>query len=317
MRKSSVFLAGLLFATSASYSVAETDSKLYLGLGVSSLALDGERVLGVPTSSPGHAPKEFNVILGYQFDELWAADLTLGTDFSGETSADQFMLNGYRFFGSSKWRPFVSAGLSAFSVDEASDDSTQQIQAGFGISSALSDNLEFRAGYQLFSELSGDSSFDKALGISLNWHFGKPVATAATTQPKPVPEPESVPENKEVVDTFELLVEFSFDQSDITSAYEPQFKEIAQVLSSSPEINMTIEGHTDWTGTDDYNLSLSERRADAVKNKFVQDYAISADRIDVIGYGELRPVEDNSTAAGRARNRRAISVILRPRMVSE
>ena len=80
---------------------------------------------------------------------------------------------------------------------------------------------------------------------------------------------------------------------------------------------MTIEGHTDWTGTDDYNLSLSERRADAVKTKFIQEYAISADRIDVIAYGELRPIEDNSTAEGRARNRRAISVILRPRMVTE
>ena len=316
MRKYNVFLAGLLLAISANYSAAETDGNMYLGLGLSSLALDSERVLDVPTSSPGHASKEFNVILGYQFDELWAGDLTLGTDFSGETSADQFMLNGYRFFGSSKWRPFVSAGLSAFSVDEAANDSTQQIQAGFGISGALSDNLEFRAGYQLFSELSGDSSFDKALGISLNWHLGKTVAAAAPL-PKPLPEPESVPINKEVVDTFELLVEFSFDKSDITSAHEPQFKEIAQVLSSSPEINMTIEGHTDWTGTDDYNLSLSERRADAVKTKFIQEYAISADRIDVIAYGELRPIEDNSTAEGRARNRRAISVILRPRMVTE
>ena len=316
MRKYSVFLASLLFATSANYVAAETDSKLYLGLGLSSLALDSDRVLDVPTSSPGHAPKEFNVILGYQFDELWAADLTLGTDFSGNTSADQLMLNGYRFFGSSKWKPFVSAGLSAFNVDDATNDSSQQIQAGFGISGNLSDNLEFRAGYQLFSELGSDSNFDKALGLSLNWHLGNPVA-AAVSQPKPVPEPESVPINKEVVDTFELLVEFSFDKSDITSAHEPQFKEIAQVLSSSPEINMTIEGHTDWTGTDDYNLSLSERRADAVKTKFIQEYAISADRIDVIAYGELRPIEDNSTAEGRARNRRAISVILRPRMVTE
>ncbi len=315
MRSLNLLLAGLLLTASANVALAETDSKLYLGLGLSSLALDSNRIPGIPTSSTGHSSKEFNIMLGYQFDKLWAADLTLGTDIDNE-SADQIMLNGYRFFGDNKWKPFLSAGFSMFDIDNATDDSTQQIQAGFGVSGALSDNLEFRAGYQLFSELGGDSNFDKALGLSLIWHLGKPVVAAVST-PKPIPEPESVPANKEVVDTYELLVEFSFDESVIETAYEPQFKEIAQVLNSSPEINMTIEGHTDWMGTDDYNLSLSERRAVAVKNKFIQDYAISADRIDVIGYGELRPIEDNSTAAGRARNRRAISVILRPRMATE
>ena len=133
----------------------------------------------------------------------------------------------------------------------------------------------------------------------------------------PEPEPESVPQQTEVVDTFELLVEFDFDKSNIKSVFKPQFDEIAQVLTESPDISMTIEGHTDWIGTDEYNQGLSERRANAVKTKFVQDYGIDANRISTVGYGEKRPIADNNTSAGRQKNRRAISVILRPRIVTE
>jgi OOP family OmpA-OmpF porin len=160
--------------------------------------------------------------------------------------------------------------------------------------------------------LGSESNFDKAFGIALNWHLGKSKAVAVTQS-----EPESVPPQKEVVDTFELLVEFDFDKSSIRAAFEPQFDEIAQVLTESPDISMTIEGHTDWIGTEQYNQGLSQRRADAVKNKFVQDYDISADRIDTVGYGETRPVADNNTSTGRQQNRRAITVILRPRIVTE
>ena len=312
MRTSIAILSGLVFGVFVTPVSAETEGNIYLGLGASALALDSNRVPGVSTSSPGHSPKMYSAIFGYQFNDRWSVDLALGTDGSGEVSADQALINVYRFFGPRKWKPYVSAGLSNFSIDEATDDSTQQIQAGIGVSGALSDSLELRVGYQLLSDLGSESNFDKAFGIALNWHLGKPKAVAVTQS-----EPESVPQQKEVVDTFELLVEFDFDISSIRAAFEPQFDEIAQVLTESPDISMTIEGHTDWIGTEQYNQGLSQRRADAVKNKFVQDYDISADRIDTVGYGETRPVADNNTPTGRQQNRRAITVILRPRMVTE
>ena len=126
-----------------------------------------------------------------------------------------------------------------------------------------------------------------------------------------------MPKQKEVVDTFELLVQFDFDKSDIKSVFKPQFDEIARVLQESPSISMTVEGHTCWIGTEEYNQALSQRRADAVRARFIQDYGISADRISIEGYGESRPIADNNTQAGRESNRRAIAVILRPRIVSE
>ena len=316
MRNTAVIVSALLLSVSLNAASEDSDGNVYLGFSLSSLALDSERVDGVPTRSPGHTSKIGRLLLGYQFNDRWSADLSFGTDFSDNVDTNQFAVNGYRFFGEKKWKPYISAGLSSFSIDDASVDQTEQIQAGLGISGDLTDKLELRVGYQHFFEFGDESYNDDAVTIGLNWHFRKPAAVAVA-QSTPEPQPESVPKQKEVVDTFELLVQFDFDKSDIKSVFKQQFDEIAGVLQESPNITMTVEGHTCWIGTEEYNMGLSQRRADAVKAKFIQDYGISADRISIEGYGESRPIADNNTKAGRESNRRAIAVILRPRMVTE
>lgn len=316
MKTFKVLLSGLFLSVSINTAFAETSGNIYLGFGLSSLSLDGERVFDVPTRSPGHTPKTVNLLLGYQFNDRWSMDATLGTDVTNNVDANQFALNGYRFFGDNNWKPFVSAGLSSFGVDDALEDRTQQAQAGFGISGDLSDAMEFRAGYQHFLEFGGDSYNDDVVTIGLNWHLGR-----TRTDPVPVaqmaPQPESVPAKNEVVDSFELLVQFDFDKYEIKSAYKPQFDKIARTLKESSDISITVEGHTCWLGTDDYNLSLSDQRAAAVKEMLVQDYGVAEDRINVVGFGESRPVADNNTQAGREKNRRAVAVILRTRSVEE
>jgi len=315
MKAISILLAGLLLSAS-NIALAETNGNVYLGFGLSSLSLDGERVFDVPTRSPGHTPKTMNLLLGYQFNDRWSMDATVGTDVTNNVDANQFSINGFRFFGDNNWKPFISAGLSSFGVDEALEDRTQQAQAGFGISGDFSDSIEFRAGYQHFVELGGESYNDDVITIGLNWHLGR-----TRTDPVPVakmaPQPESVPVEKEVVESFELLVEFDFDKYQIKSAYKPQFDKISKTLKESADISITIEGHTCWLGTDSYNLSLSDQRAAAVKEMLVQDYGVPADRINVVGFGESRPIADNNTQAGREKNRRAVAVILSTRMVVE
>ncbi len=309
-----IILSGIVMGASFNIAHAETEGNLYVGFGLSSLALDGDRVVGIPTRSPGHTPKIASLILGYQFNNHWSLDLSLGTDFSKNVNTDQFSLNGYRFFGNRNWKPYLSAGVSSFSINDAFVDRTEQIQAGFGVSGALSDNLEMRAGYQHFFEL-GDTSFnDDAVMVSLNWHFRKPKSAPVA---RVAPQPESVPVKKVVIESFDLLVQFEFDKSTIKEVYKPQIDDVAKVLKENPDISITVEGHTCSIGTEQYNQGLSERRAEAVSNKFVQDYGIASDRIKSIGYGETRPIADNSTAAGREKNRRAIAVILRKRKVSE
>ena len=312
MRMFGALLSGLILCASSTMASADTVENLYLGFSVSSLALDNDRVAGVPTRSPSHTPKIGSLFVGFQFNENWAADISFGTDISSDVDTDQISINGYRFFGDKNWKPYISAGLSSFNIDDAIDDKTEQAQLGFGVSGTLSDNLELRIGYQHFIELGGESYDDDGVSVALNWHFKKPKSTSS-----PAPQPESVPKQKEVIDTFELLVEFDFDKSKIKSAYRPQFNKIVRILKESPEITITIEGHTDSVGSEKYNQKLSERRSGAVKKVLLDEYGLSPDRIKFEGYGETRPVADNNTPAGRQKNRRAIAVILRPRMVTE
>lgn len=81
-------------------------------------------------------------------------------------------------------------------------------------------------------------------------------------------------------------------------------KEIADVLKENPSINIMIVGHTDSDGNDVSNLDLSKRRAAAVKNYLVRQFAIDASRMQTDGMGETQPVDNNNTPEGKANNRR-------------
>ena len=79
--------------------------------------------------------------------------------------------------------------------------------------------------------------------------------------------------------------------------------EVVKILQNNPSLSLHIEGHTDNVGTPASNLDLSERRAKAVK-KYLVDHGLNELRLKAIGYGQDRPVADNSTPTGRGKNRR-------------
>lgn len=101
----------------------------------------------------------------------------------------------------------------------------------------------------------------------------------------------------------ENMVNFGFDSSNLTSSAKTNLDKLAQVLKNNPDTNINIYGYTDSKGSDSYNLSLSERRANAVKSYLVSK-GISSSRIFAMGRGENDPVASNDTEAGRAENRR-------------
>lgn len=82
-----------------------------------------------------------------------------------------------------------------------------------------------------------------------------------------------------------------------------QLDDLAQILKRYDGVNLTIEGHTDSDGEDAYNLTLSQKRTDSVRNYLIGK-GIAPERLTAVGYGETRPVATNSTAAGKAKNRR-------------
>lgn len=103
--------------------------------------------------------------------------------------------------------------------------------------------------------------------------------------------------------TFDSGLMFATNQSTLNVNTKQNLQDLAAVLQKYEDTNVLIEGHTDSTGDDAYNQSLSEKRASSV-----QDYLISLGldygRLSIAGYGESQPVADNGTAAGRQANRR-------------
>ena len=102
---------------------------------------------------------------------------------------------------------------------------------------------------------------------------------------------------------------FAFGQSTLLSGGIRNVEKVADFLQKNPTRNILIEGYTDSVGSDDFNLTLSGKRADAVKEQLVAN-GISPDRITTKGYGKQFPVADNDSAGGRQLNRRVEVLIL-------
>ncbi len=81
-------------------------------------------------------------------------------------------------------------------------------------------------------------------------------------------------------------------------------KDIGRLLEDDSSLRLSIEGHTDSDGSDEHNMELSQNRAKSVVNYLVQNYGVSADRLEAKGWGESKPIDTNDTAEGKANNRR-------------
>jgi outer membrane protein OmpA-like peptidoglycan-associated protein len=110
--------------------------------------------------------------------------------------------------------------------------------------------------------------------------------------------------------TIVNLPDILFDLNEATLKTEARIvlAKLAGILLIMPELNLRIEGHTDSTGSAEHNQRLSERRAMSVRD-FLAQQGIAAQRAVAVGYGFDRPVADNSTREGRAKNRRVDIVI--------
>jgi len=97
---------------------------------------------------------------------------------------------------------------------------------------------------------------------------------------------------------------FEYNKAAIQARSQPMMIEMAGVIKSRADLGrISIEGHTDDKGPDAYNMKLSDARANAVM-KFLVDAGVPAARLSAKGYGESKPIDDNKTEAGRAKNRR-------------
>ncbi|HEX2218545.1 MAG TPA: peptidoglycan-associated lipoprotein Pal [Gemmatimonadales bacterium] len=100
------------------------------------------------------------------------------------------------------------------------------------------------------------------------------------------------------------MINFEFDRADIRSADQGTLDRKAAVLAANPNVRLRISGHADDRGSDEYNLALGNRRAAAAK-RYLENKGIDGSRIEVVSYGEERPLNPGSDETAYAQNRRA------------
>ena len=103
--------------------------------------------------------------------------------------------------------------------------------------------------------------------------------------------------------TFDSGLFFDFDKSDLRSQAKTNIESLAKILNKYPDTDILVEGDTDNTGSEDYNLQLSERRAQSVAN-YLMGLGVPGSRISMVGLGETNPIASNATDYGRQQNRR-------------
>ena len=100
-----------------------------------------------------------------------------------------------------------------------------------------------------------------------------------------------------------IQVNFAVDKAEILPESRPQIEQVLALLRDDPALSLSVEGHTDATGDADHNQRLSQARAQSVMAALVEQ-GIEAERLQAAGFGQSRPMADNDTEEGRARNRR-------------
>ncbi|KAB0663794.1 OmpA family protein [Oryzomonas japonica] len=122
-----------------------------------------------------------------------------------------------------------------------------------------------------------------------------------------VPAAEPTPERMKYC--VSLDIEFDINRADIRPQYHDEVAKVGEFMKRNPTTTATIEGYADEVGSADYNMQLSQRRAESVVKSLTNDFGIDPSRLSAKGYGKAKPIADNATDAGKQKNRRIEAII--------
>jgi peptidoglycan-associated lipoprotein len=142
---------------------------------------------------------------------------------------------------------------------------------------------------------------------------GTPAPVSTTTTETPQVDETDQGLNVEQIFKNEIQdIFFDFDRAEVTAEYRDILRQNAEVLLRRlPRVSMMIEGHCDERGTEEYNIGLGDKRANAARDYLVS-LGVSATRIKTISYGEERPFDPAHNEEAWAKNRRAHFVLIKP-----
>ena len=186
-----------------------------------------------------------------------------------------------------------------------SDDPYAQTKRGAAIGAAIGAAAGFFVGDGELDEILGTAAVGAGLGAGVGLYMDK--------QEQALEEIEDVQVERLDEETlrvnFDSDILFAVDSAVLSAQSMASLDEFSQVMRDFPQTAILIQGYTDSSGSEEYNLKLSERRAQAVFNHLALR-EVEAGRMAAIGYGEGYPVADNATPAGRAQNRR-VSILVK------
>ena len=216
---------------------------------------------------------------------------------------------------------FNSYEAVAVSTPNASINSVN-LKGGVGIQYDFMDSVGLRGEWERYriNDAIGTRGDVDLLTIGLVVKFGREKPAPAPIiiykeliQPqvaKPAPVMVIVPVKLKTQQYCSILdLQFEIKQDDIQREMKEKLSVLGTFMKKYPETTAVIEGHTDDVGTDEFNLKLSQQRADSVVNYLIDSFHISPSRLSAVGYGTYRPIADNSTSEGRQANRRINAVV--------
>lgn len=206
----------------------------------------------------------------------------------------------------------IYGSRAAEQVDQDTDRSMNSLEGLIGLKHDSTTNMAFHFGAatQLDSSLGGPA-FRVYAGANWAIDLGceeKPAVAVVEKQTLQAP-PDREVSMQVIVLPFEMLFASDSDELD-TDGLAAADGALKEVFTQGFE-GLAIEGHTDSVGPEEYNMELSQRRANRVKEMLVQKYSLPAAKIQATGFGETQPIADNGNFQGRRKNRRVALKISR------
>lgn len=282
---------------------------------------------------------------GYRLDNPFGFEVTYAkssTEVDGLDNADvdveSISANAlYHFAESEKISPYVLLGVAqnTFQEDGAEDQDDLSLDVGLGLKGHVTDMFEVRTELRnAHTQEDGHNIASLSLGVGLRFGAEKP-APAPAPAPAPVAPLDSDKDGvtddldkcpgtapklkvdevgcpvilKEAV-SISLNVLFDTASDVVKPEYEAEIKKAADFLEQYEGTSVVIEGHTDTRGSNAYNKTLSQKRADSVASVLVSKYGIAASRVHAKGFGEEQPlIAKDTKAEDQAKNRRVIAKV--------
>lgn len=259
-----------------------------------------------------------------------------------DLSVDGYRLDAVFSLGTSTGAsPYVALGYTKLNPDPELGDPDDMMDIGLGMKYAVTPNLFVRGDVRALHSWDNEDT-DYSAGLSVGYLFGKSMVVEQPEQKTEQPEqkttesdtdgdgvpdsrdacpdtpagsqvdergcPTSLPGGQEEV-SIELEVLFDTNKAAVKQEYYDNIKRVAEFMRQYPYTTAEIEGHTDSDGSVKLNKRLSQRRADAVREVLISQFNVETSRLTAVGYGEERPIADNSTKAGKHKNRRVVAVV--------